>query len=132
MEKTIFPKTAQHSFNKFKKGSNQWGAETLLRDIAINYQTLRSTVGYTSLIKSYLLPHLKNERDIELIANWKANQFAPFKIGKVDSLDILNVLGETANLDAFVKAFKTSDTKRFFLKELFGRPDKLNYKNSLS
>ena len=46
-----------------------------------------------NLIKSYLLPTLVNERDIEPTVMKKANQFVSFKFGDIQLLDIMNFLG---------------------------------------
>ena len=67
-----------------------------------------------TLIKSYLLPILVNEHDIESTVIKKANQIISFKFGDIQLLDILNFLGGAASLDSFLKAYKTSETKRFF------------------
>ena len=66
------------------------------------------------LIKSYLLPILVNERDIERTVIKKANQFVSFKFGDIQLPDIMNFLGGATSLDSFLKAYKTKETKRFF------------------
>ena len=60
-----------------------------------------------NLIKSYLLPILVNERDIEPTVIKKANQFVSFKFGDIQLLDIINFLGGATSLDSFLKAYKT-------------------------
>ena len=40
-------------------------------------------------------------------------------------LDIMNFLRGATSLDSFLKAYKTSETKRFFPYEWFDRPDKM-------
>ena len=67
-----------------------------------------------NLIKSYLLPYLIHERDIQPTVIKKANHFVSFKFGDVQFPDILNFLGGATSLDSFIKAYKTSDTKGFF------------------
>ena len=67
-----------------------------------------------NLIKSYLLPILVNERDIEPTVIKKANQFISFKFGHIQLLDVMNFDGGAASLDSFLKAYKTSETKEFF------------------
>ena len=67
-----------------------------------------------NLIKSYLLPILVNERDIEPTVINKANQFISFKFGDIQPLDTMNFLGGATSLDSFLKANKTSETKGFF------------------
>ena len=62
-----------------------------------------------NLIKSYLLPILVNERDIEPTVIKKANQFISFKFGENQLLDIMNFLGGATSFDSFLKAYKTSE-----------------------
>ena len=81
-----------------------------------------------NLIKSYLLPILVNERDIEPTVIKKANQFVSFKFGDIQSLDIMNFLGAATSLDSFLKAYKTKETKGFFPCEWFDCPEKMNNK----
>ena len=64
-----------------------------------------------NLIKSYLLPILINERDIEATVIKKANQFISFKFGDIQLLDIMNLLGGATSRDSFLKACRTSETK---------------------
>ena len=81
-----------------------------------------------NLIKSYLLPILVNERDIEPTVIKKANQFVSFKFGDIQLLDIMNFLGGATSLDYFLKACKTKETKGFFPYEWFDCPEKMNNK----
>ena len=67
-----------------------------------------------NLIKSYLLPILINERNMEPTVIKKANQFVSFLFGDVQLLDIMNFLGGATSLDSFLKAYKTAETKVFF------------------
>ena len=67
-----------------------------------------------NVIKSYLLPFLVNQRDIEPILIKKANQFISFKFGDIELLDIMNFLGGATSFDFFLKAYKASETKGFF------------------
>ena len=78
-----------------------------------------------SLLKRYLLPLPIIERGIEPIVIKKANQFF-YKFGDVQLLDILNFLGGATRFDSFWKAYKTSETKRYFPYEWFNDPGKLN------
>ena len=55
------------------------------------------------LIKSYLLPILFIEQQIEPTVIKKANQFASLKFGDVQLLDIMNFLGGATSLDSFLK-----------------------------
>ena len=79
-----------------------------------------------NLIKSYLLPILVSERDIEPTVIKKANQFVSFKFGDIQLLDIMNFLGGATCLDSFLKTYKTKETKGFFPYEWFDCPEKLN------
>ena len=56
-----------------------------------------------NLIKSYLLPILVNERDVEPTVRRKANQFVSFKFGDIQLLDIMNFLGGATSLDSSSK-----------------------------
>ena len=78
-----------------------------------------------NLIKSYLLPILVNEGDIEPTFIKKANHFISFKFGDIQLLDTMNFLGGATRLDSFLKAYQTPDTKRFFPYEWFDHPDKM-------
>ena len=79
-----------------------------------------------NLIKTYLIPYLINDRDIQPTVIKKSNQFVSFKFGNIQFLDILNFLGGATSLDSFLKAYKTSETKGFFPYEWFNSPDKLD------
>ena len=79
-----------------------------------------------NLIKSYLLPFLINERNMEPIVIKRANQFVSFKFGDVQLLDIMNFLGGATSLDSFLKAYKTAETKGFFPYQWFDCPQKMN------
>ena len=76
-----------------------------------------------NLIKSYLLPVLVNEREIEPIVIKKPNQFISFKFGDIQLLDILSFLGGTTSVDSFLKAYKTWERKGFFSYEWFDQPE---------
>ena len=78
-----------------------------------------------NLIKSYLIPYLVNVRDIEPMVMKKANQFVSFKFGSIQLLDIMNFVGGAKSLDSFLKACKTTETKRFFPYVWFDCPKKL-------
>ena len=82
-----------------------------------------------NLIKSYLLPILVNERQIEPAVIKTANQFVSFKFGDVQLLDVVNFLGGTTSLDSFLKAHKTEETKGFFPYEWFDNPERLSNKD---
>ena len=79
-----------------------------------------------NLIKSYLLPILNNERNMEPTVIKKTNQFVSFKFGDVQLLDFKNFLGGATSLDSFPKAYKTAETKGFFPYEWFDCPKKMS------
>ena len=79
-----------------------------------------------NLMKSYFLPTLINETNMEPIVIKKANQFVSFEFGGVQLLDIMNFLGAATRLDSFLKAYKTAETKGFFPYEWFDCPQKMN------
>ena len=105
-----------------------------LQDHFERYCNVLPVFGFNSakydinLIKSYLLPILVNERDIEPTVIRKANQFVSFKFGDIQLLDIMNFLGGATSLDSFLKAYKTKETKGFFPYEWFDCPEKMNNK----
>ena len=66
-----------------------------------------------NLIKSYPLPILVNERQIEPTVIKKANHFVSFKFGDVQLLDIMNFFGGATSLDSFLKAYKTEENRLF-------------------
>ena len=78
-----------------------------------------------NLIISYLLPILVNERDIEPTVIKEAIQFLSFEFRGIQLLDLMNFLSGATSLDSFLKAYKTSETKRFFPFEWFDQPEKL-------
>ena len=67
-----------------------------------------------NLIKSYLLPILINEMNMEPIVIKKANQFVSFNFGDVQLLDIMNFLGGASSLDSFLKLTKQQKLKVSF------------------
>ena len=79
-----------------------------------------------NLIKSYLLPILNNDRNMESTVIKKANQFVSFKFSDVQLLDIMNFLRGATSLDSFPKAYKTAETKGFFPYECFHCPQKMS------
>ena len=94
-----------------------------LIDLQENFERFCNTLpvfGFNSakydiiLIKSYLLPILVNEREIEPSVIKKANQFVSFKFGDVQLLDFMNFLGGSTGLGSFLKAYKLEDNKGFF------------------
>ena len=102
-----------------------------LQESLERYCNVLSVFGFNSakydrnLIKSYLLPILFNERDLESTVIKKANQFISFNFGDIQLLDMMNFLGGVTSLDSFLMAYKTSETKRFFPYEWFDHPDKM-------
>ena len=100
------------------------------------YCTMLPVFGFNSakfhinLIKSYLLPILVNEQQIEPAVVKKSNKFVSFKFGDVQLLDIMNIFGGATSLDSFLKAYKTEETKGFFPYEWFDNPEKSNNKTT--
>ena len=78
-----------------------------------------------NLIKSYLLPILVNERDIEPTVIKKVTQFVSFKFGDIQLLDIMNFLTGATSLDSFLTACKTSEKKGSFPYEWFDHLDQM-------
>ena len=81
-----------------------------------------------NLIKSYLLPILVKERQMEPTVIKKANQFISFKFVDVQLPDNMMFLGVATSVDSFLKAYKTEGTKGSFPYEWFDNPEKLNNK----
>ena len=71
-----------------------------------------------TLIKSYLLPILAYQPDIEPTVINKANQFVSFKFWDIELLDNMKFLGGATSLDSFHKAYKTKETKSFSLRKV--------------
>ena len=78
------------------------------------------------LIKSYLLPILINERDLESTPIKKANQFGAVKFGDIQLLDHMNFLGGATSLDSFLKAYKTKESKGLSPSDWFDCREKMN------
>ena len=81
----------------------------LLQQHFERYMNTLPVLGFNSgkyslnLIKSYLLPYLFLERDIQPTAIKKANHFGSFKFGDVQFVDILNVIGRATSLAFILK-----------------------------
>ena len=73
-----------------------------------------------NLTKTYLLPYIIHERDIQPPVMKKQNHFVSF------FLDILSLLGGATSLNSFLKVYKTSETKCFFPYEWFDSLNKLD------
>ena len=106
-----------------------------LQDSLERYCNVLHVFGFNSakydlnFIKSYLLPILINERDIEPTVIKKANQLISLKFGDVQLLDLMNFLGGATSLDSVLNAYKTSETKRFFPYECFDHLTKCRIQN---
>ena len=72
-----------------------------------------------------MLPIVVNERDIEATVIKKANRFISFNFGDFQPIVFLNFLGGATCLDSSLKAYKTSEPKRFFPYEWFAHSDKM-------
>ena len=79
-----------------------------------------------NLIKSYLLPILINERNMEPTVIKKGKKFVSFEFGDVQLLDIMIFLGGATSLDSFLKAYKTAETKDLFPYEWLDCPQKMS------
>ena len=79
-----------------------------------------------NLIKSFLIPILINERNMDPTLIKKTNQFVSFQLGDVQLPDIMNFLGGATSLDSFLETYKASETKGFFPYESFDGPQKMN------
>ena len=77
-----------------------------------------------NLIKSFLLPILVNERDIEPTVIRKPNQFFSFNFGDIHQLDITKFLRGATSLD-FFEGIQNFKRKVFFPYEWFDHPDKM-------
>ena len=108
-------KICRYSFYKHKR-INVLICRITWKDIATFLQSLASTTQKNDikLIKSYWLLVFVNERKIEPIVIEKSNQFVSFKFGDVQLVDIFNCLGAATSLKYFLKAYKASETGRFF------------------
>ena len=80
-----------------------------------------------NLIKSYSIPYFIYKKEQETSVIKKANFFISFKVGDVQFLDIMEILGGTTTLDSFLKDYKGSETKGLFPYEWFDNPDKLYF-----
>ena len=79
-----------------------------------------------NLIKSYLIPHLLNEKAVTPTVIMKASQFISFKFGDVQFLGIVNFLGGATTLESLLKAYQSEETKGYFPYEWFDSPSKLD------
>ena len=78
-----------------------------------------------NFFKSYLFPHLINEKEIEPTVITKANDFVSFKIEVVEPPDIIKFLGGATTLDSILKAYKAREMKGYFRCASFDTPSKL-------
>ena len=105
-----------------------------LQELFERYCTVLPVFGVNSakydinLIKSYFLPILVNERDIEPTVIKGAKQFISFKFADIHLLVIMNFLGGSTSLYSFLKAYKTKETEGVFPYEWFDCPEKMNNK----
>ena len=88
-----------------------------LKQPSERYVNILPVFGFNSgrydlnLIKSYLIPYLICDKEIEPTVIKKANDFISFKFGDVQFLDIMNFLGGATTLDSFLKAYKALKRK---------------------
>ena len=87
-----------------------------LQEYLKRYSNVSPIFGFNSakfdlnLLKSFLLPILVNERNIEPTVVKKVNQFISFKFGDIQLLNIMSFLGGATSLDFFLEAYNTSET----------------------
>ena len=79
-----------------------------------------------NLIKSFLIPYLIFDKEIEPTVIEKANDFISFKFGDVQFLDIMKFHGGAKTLNSFLKAYKASEIKSFSPYEWVDSSDKLD------
>ena len=79
-----------------------------------------------NLIKSYFIPYLINEKEMETSVIEKAHDFFPFKFGDFQLLHIMNFLGGATTLDSFLKSYKAGEMKKYFPYEWFDITNKLD------
>ena len=84
-----------------------------------------STKYDLNLIKPYLLPILVDERDIEPTVIKIVNQFNSLKFSDNQVLDLMKIFVEATSPYSFLKAYKTSKTKEFFLYDWFDHTEKM-------
>ena len=72
------------------------------------YKNSKNDINF---MKSLLLSLPVNERETETKLFMNANEFVACILGKVQSLEILNILGGTTGFDFFPKAHSTSKMK---------------------
>ena len=102
----------QRNFYRYKKNQIIDLQESLGQNCNVLPVSVFNSAKYVlNLIKSYLLPILVNEPDIEPTAIMKASQFISFKFGDIQLLDILNFLAGATSLDLYLNTYKTSETK---------------------
>ena len=76
-----------------------------------------------TLIQSYCYPFSLTNEILKILSK-KTNQFMLFKFGDIHFWDLLNFLGRATSLDSCLKAYITSETKRFFAYEWFDHPER--------
>ena len=85
---------------------------TELQEHLERYLNVLPVFGFNSekydiiLIKTFFVPILINERNMEPTVIKEANQFVSFKFGDAQLLDIMKFFSGAASLDSFVKAYK--------------------------
>ena len=83
---------------------------------AFGFNTVRYNIN---LIKSYLIHYLINGKDIVTSIIKKVDHCALFKFGDILLLNIMKLLGGATTLDFFIKTYKASELKGYFLYEWF-------------
>ena len=108
---SVLPVFSSYSYGRliYMKCRNIWN------DIATYYLCLVSSVQniISFFFKSFLLPILFNEEDIEPTVIKKANHFISFKFFDIELLDVMEELRGARIFDSILKADETSDLKYF-------------------
>ena len=84
------------------------------------------------LSHSFFLPILINGQDFEHVVNKNANQYISVKFGDIQFPDIMSFLGGATSPHSFLKAYETSETKRFFHYKQFVHPGQMQNTELLS
>ena len=106
-----------------------------LQDYLKSFCNILPLFGFNSakcdinIIQSFLLLTLVNEHDVESIVIKNADQFMSFIFSDNQLLDITNFPGGATGLGSFLKAYKTSETKRFFPYKWLDNHDKSREQN---
>jgi very-short-patch-repair endonuclease len=120
------------SLEKDKTLKSRARALKQLRESINQYISQLPVFGFNSgrydlnLIKKYLFPQMVKQGIIPQSTK-KSNNFVFLEFGDLKFLDILNFLGGATNLDSFLKAYQTTETKGFFPYDWVSCPETFEY-----